>query len=78
MSDARPEGYFQFAPSAFPIQIEILRSDTRELVWKQVMEKPTGDTAGQMTIPPVRQMYGVEAIVRVKFADSPDWMETHA
>lgn len=71
----RPFVLQNFASKCFPIKIEALRSDTREVVWKAELEKPKGDELGKLYIPPLAKQHGVKVIIRVKFTDEPYWME---
>jgi len=62
VSDKQP--LFDLPPEAYPFTVEFLRSDTKEVVHTIHVPGP-----GAVTVPGLRQQYGVEMEVRVTYAD---------
>jgi len=58
----------RFAPESYPLLIEALHPDTRQVVWSLKVEQPAnGDT--RIYIPPLARRFGHPVKIRITFAD---------
>lgn len=58
---------YNFPREAFPITIEALHPDTKQVVWSTVVEMP--EDAQPICIPPLKRQLGHPVEIRVTFAD---------
>lgn len=58
-----------FPPEKFPILIEALHAETRQVVWQATVQKPQPGEIALLHIPPLRAKLGHWVYIRVTFGD---------
>jgi hypothetical protein len=53
----------------FPIEVEALHPDTREVVWHAFVERPPDGQRILLEIPPLRKQLGHPVTMRIRFGD---------
>lgn len=65
---------YDFPASKFPITIEALHPESREVVWSKVLEQPAD--AALVHIPPLARMFGHAIEIRIRYGDGEVQEET--